>query len=142
MSNILSDVLQIETMQQRNAYLLERVKAITIDSLMIIFLMYTFSILFDFFDNVPSWVRKWLFLSLFVFYEPICNSFFTTVGNYFMKIRVRKSSDISKRINIFSAFLRYFFKFVFGWVSFITIFFNKRNRAIHDYVAGSVMVKI
>lgn len=129
-------------MKERNAFLLERVQAITIDTLMIIFLMYTFSIVFEFFDYISPTIRMWLFLILFVFYEPVCNAFGTTLGNYIVKIRVRKFSNDQKRINIVQSFIRYFFKMLFGWFSFITIFSSKNNRALHDYIGGSVMIKI
>jgi uncharacterized RDD family membrane protein YckC len=128
--------------KERKAFLLERVQAITIDTSLIIFVMYTFSILFECFGHVPDWMRMWLFLILFVFYEPICTAFGTTLGNYVIKIRVRRISNPEKRINIIRAFLRYFFKTIFGWFSFITIFTSKNNRAIHDYIGGSVMIKV
>ena len=51
---------------------------------------YIFSIVFEFIDHVPDSIRMWLFLILFVFYEPVCNAFGTTLGNYIVKIRVRK----------------------------------------------------
>ena len=132
----------LSTVKERDAFLLERVQAITIDTLMIIFLMYTFSIVFEFIDHVPDSIRMWLFLILFVFYEPVCNAFGTTLGNYIVKIRVRKFSNRQMRINIVQSFIRYFFKMLFGWISFITIFRSKSNRAIHDYMGGSVMIKI
>ena len=91
---------------------------------------------------MPDSIRMWLFLILFVFYEPVCNAFGTTLGNYIVKIRVRKFANPQKRINIVQSFIRYFFKMLFGWFSFITIFRSKDNRAIHDYMGGSVMIKI
>lgn len=127
---------------KRNASILERTQASTIDILLIILLMYLFSLFFENIGFVPTWIRKWLFLTLFVFYQPIFNSFGTTFGNYIIKIRVRKISNSDHRINIIQSFLRYFFKTIFGWISFLTIFMNKKNRAIHDYIGGSVVIKI
>ena len=53
-----------------------------------------------------------------------------------------KISNPQKRINIFQSFLRYFFKTIFEWISFITIFISKNNRSIHDYIGGSIVVKV
>lgn len=128
-------------MKQRNATLLERTKASLIDVLLIVFLMYSFSIAFEFFDNVPVNFRKWLMIFLFLIYEPLANTIYTTFGNYIMDIRVRKVSDTAKNLNIFNSFFRYLFKTLFGWFSFITIFFTKDSRAIHDFIGGSVVVK-
>ena len=106
---------------------MERTKATTIDILSIIVIMYVSSLLFESIGNVSADVRKWLFLSLFVFYEPVCTTFGTTLGNYIVKIRVRKVSNNEKNINIIRSFLRYFFKMIFGWFSFLTIFTSKQN---------------
>lgn len=131
-----------QDMELRNASLLDRAKASTIDILLLIFLMYSFSIAFEFFENVSAHIRKWLMIFLFLIYEPLANSIGTTFGNYMMDIRVRKAKDELKNLNIFQSFFRYIFKILFGWFSFVTIFFNKRNRAIHDFVGGSVMIKV
>ena len=128
-------------MEEKYPLILERIKAITIDTLMIILLMYVFSLVLEKFENVPDWVRVTLFLGLFVFYEPIFSTYGATLGNYVMNIRVRKISNSLKRINIFQGFIRYFFKALFGWFTFSSIFFSKRNRAIHDLIAGTITIK-
>lgn len=128
-------------MEQEFATLLDRTKASFIDVLLLLFLMYTFSIAFEFFDNVPVNLRKWLMIFLFLIYEPLANTVFTTFGNYIMHIRVRQVGNTSKNLNIFKSYFRYLFKMLFGWFSVISIFFNKKNRAIHDFIGGSVVVK-
>ena len=75
-------------------------------------------------------------------YEPICTAFDATIGNHKMNIRVRKVSNESKRINIFQAIIRFFFKFVLGWLSFITIFLSPKSRTLHDIICGSIMIKV
>ena len=120
---------------------LDRVKSNTIDMILIIGCMLLFSEILALFNNVPDWIRAVLIASLF-FYEPLCIVFGATIGNDKMQIRVRRFSDESKRINILQSIGRYFFKIMFGWLSFATIFTNQKNRAIHDILSGSIVVKI
>jgi len=128
-------------MEEKYPTILERSQSILIDSIIIIACMYIFSDTLDSFKNVPNWVRIILFTSLLM-YEPLCTTFGATLGNHKMEIRVRKNSDTSKRINIFQAIIRYIFKVIFGWFSFMGIFTNSKKRAIHDLISGSVMIKV
>lgn len=103
--------------------------------------MIIFSDILSGFKNVPDWLRAVLLISLFL-YEPIATTIGGTIGNNIKGIRVRKDSDDTKQINIFQALIRYFFKLLFGWLSFITIFSSSKKRAIHDILSGTVMVKV
>jgi hypothetical protein len=69
-------------------------------------------------------------------------TFGCTIGNYIKGIRVRKNEDISQKINIGQAILRYPIKLALGWISFLTINSNLQRRAIHDLASGSVMIKL
>lgn len=82
-----------------------------------------------------------IFISIWGIYEPLSTTFGATLGNYLMKIRVRKMNASGKKINLFQAFIRFAFKFSLGWLSFVTIHFNAQRRAIHDIVADSVMLE-
>lgn len=104
--------------------------------------MFVFTYILDRFDNTPDWVRMVLFAVLFLAYEPLCIALGFTLGHYLSGIRVRKNSDSTKRINIFQSIIRYPIKFLLGWISFFTIHFNPKRRAIHDFVSGSVMIKL
>ncbi|PWB27516.1 RDD family protein [Flavobacterium sp. HTF] len=119
----------------------ERIQSILIDSIIIVACMIIFSDILSGFQNVPDWLRAFLLISLFL-YEPIATTFGGTIGNNLKGIRVRKDSDNTKKINIFQAIIRYFFKLLFGWFSFITIFSSSKKRAIHDILSGTVMIKI
>lgn len=121
--------------------LLDRTKSILYDTIFIIGIMFAFSEILNFFTEVPNWVKVALFL-LILMYEPLCTAFGVTLGQDKMDIRVRKLSDETKRINIFQALIRFVFKYFFGWLSFITLFTNKKKRAIHDIVSGSVMISV
>ena len=121
--------------------ILDRVKSTTIDSVMIIGFMFLVSEILGSFENVPNYVRVILFIAILL-YEPLCIAFAVTIGNDKMGIRVRSNFDHSKKINFFQSIVRFILKFSLGWMSFITIFGSKKSRTIHDYLSGSVMVKV
>ncbi len=129
-------------MEEKYPSLVTRIQSTFIDTILVIVLMLVFSNILDRFPNVPNWLRISLFTLIFVVYEPVCTSFGATIGNYVKGIRVRKKKDLSKRINIFQAIVRYPIKFALGWVSFLTIHSNLQKRAIHDLAAGSVMIEL
>ncbi|SRR5258706_13596284 len=132
----------LETNEQPEYPLLgDRVQSTFIDTILMVTLMFVFASILDKYENVPDWVRIVLFVGLWAVYEPLCTTFGATPGNYIKKIRVRQFGASSKRINIFQALIRYILKILLGWVSFLTIHSNKERRAIHDFVAGSVMIK-
>lgn len=122
--------------------LLSRIQSIFIDTVFLLALIFLVSASLDKFENVPDWVRIFLFTTLFVLYEPVCLTFGCTLGNWIKGIRVRQYNDLDKRINLLQAFIRYLFKVLLGWISFVTIHSNDNKRAIHDLISGSVMVKV
>jgi len=129
-------------MEEKYPQLTDRIQSTLIDAILIVILMFVFASILDKFDNVPDWVRIVMFVGLFIGYEPLCMTLGSTLGNYFKRIRVRRNSDSAKRINIFQAIIRYPVKVFLGWISFLTINSNPKRRAIHDFVSGSVMIKI
>lgn len=104
--------------------------------------MFIFASVLDRFENVPDSVRIILFVLVWIVYDPVCTSLGFTLGNYIKGLRVRQHDNLNKRINIFQAVLRYLVKIFLGWISFLTINSNKEKRALHDFVAGSVVIKI
>ena len=86
-------------------------------------------------------VRAIIFVSIWAIYEPLATTMGCTLGNYLMKIRVKKHQDTAKKINLLQAFVRFILKFFLGWISFLTIHSNKERRAIHDFAAASVMIE-
>lgn len=121
--------------------ILDRIKSTTIDTVIIIGFMYLASEMLNSFENIPNYFRMIVFIGIWL-YEPILTSFGATIGNDKMEIRVRSNSDHSKRINFFQAVIRFIIKILLGWLSFITVFSSKKSRTIHDYLSGSVMIKI
>jgi hypothetical protein len=74
-------------------------------------------------------------------YEPVLTTFSATIGQRVMGIRVRNAKNPDKHINILQAYLRLIVKYLLGWLSFITIGFDERHRAIHDLAGESVVVR-
>lgn len=128
-------------MEEKYPFMLERIQSILIDSVLIIACMILFSDILSNFKNVPDWLRAVLLILIFL-YEPILTTFGGTIGNNIKGIRVRKNSDETQSVTIFQAIIRYFFKLLLGWLSFITIFSSNKKRAIHDIISGTVMIKI
>lgn len=129
-------------MEEKYPLLIERIQSTFIDTIFIFILMFAFASMLDKFGNVPDWVRIVMFVCLFIAYEPLCITFGFTLGHYLKGIRVRKDSDLTSRINIFQAMIRYPVKVILGWISFLTINSNPKRRAIHDLISGSVMIKL
>ena len=119
----------------------DRVQSTFIDTIFILLAMFAIASILDKYENTPTWLKIVLFSLLFIIYEPLCTTLGFTVGNFIKGIRVRQHSNTEKRINIFQAILRYILKVLLGWLSFITIHSSPEKRAIHDFVADSVMIK-
>lgn len=130
-------------MSQSYATLLDRIKAYTIDTILIIILMYFISEVTASFTEVPNYVRVILFAFLFVLYDPLFVSISGgTVGHTFIDISVRKEEHPSKKINFLSALIRFLIKITLGWLSFLTVTNNPKKKAIHDTIAGSMVIKL
>ena len=119
----------------------DRVQSTFIDTVFIIILMFAFASVLERYDAAPDWIRIALFFGIWGIYEPLCTSLGFTIGNYAKGIRVKDSDNPTKKIKVLRAFLRYVIKVSLGWISFLTMHMNPERRAIHDFAAGSVMVK-
>lgn len=128
-------------MEEKYPLMLERIQSILIDSVIIIASMIIISDILSNFKDVPTWLRAVLLISIFL-YEPVATCFGGTIGNNIKGIRVRKNENEIQSISFFQAIIRYFFKLLLGWFSFITIFSSNKKRAIHDIFSGTVMIKI
>ena len=129
-------------MTENYPLLKDRVQSTFIDFIFLLVLSFIGAAIIDKFENVPDWVRIALFVFLVIVYEPLFTALGCTVGNYMKGIRVRQYADTTRKINIFQALIRYPVKTFLGWLSFITINSNPQRRAIHDLVAGSVVIKL
>lgn len=118
--------------------LLKRVQATFVDSLTTFFLTGLLVTIASSIND-SSVILKIVAIILGISYEPLMNVFGRTAGQLLSGIKV---VDVTswKRLNLPAAYLRFFFKTILGWLSFLIMFSNTQRRAMHDYVAGSVVV--
>ena len=121
--------------------LLDRIKAVIIDTVVLILNILIVSTLFSAFENVPDIARIIAFIFIFILYDPIfTSSFGGTVGHMVIGIRVKRESNIEKNILFPLAIIRFVTKTLLGWISLITVTSSKKSKAIHDSIVGSIVV--
>lgn len=119
----------------------DRVKAILADSMVIIIFMFVAAYTFSIFKYVPDSARIIAFIFIFVLYDPIFTSLFGgTIGHFMIGLRVKREKNQMKNILFPMAIIRFFVKVLLGWISLLTVSGNKKRKAIHDYLVGSVVV--
>jgi uncharacterized RDD family membrane protein YckC len=119
----------------------DRVKAILADSMVIIIFMFVAAYTFSIFNYVPDNARIIAFIFIFVLYDPIFTSLFGgTIGHFMIGLRVKREKNQMKNILFPMAIIRFFVKVLLGWISLLTVSGNKKRKAIHDYLVGSVVV--
>lgn len=124
------------------ALLPDRVKAAVIDSIILIAMMYGFSELFALFENVPQSFRITAFILVFLLYDPLLTSIYDgTIGHSYSNILVKNEDEPSKNISFPLAVLRFAVKLLLGWISLLTVTSNEKRKAIHDFVAKSIVIK-
>jgi len=122
--------------------LLNRVKAAIIDFLVIMGLGLLVSTILSKFGDVPDFVRVILFILVFILYDPILTSTIgATIGHLILGLRIRRSNDEDRKLIFPVAIVRFILKALFGWISLLTITLIKKKKAIHDLVAGSVVLQ-
>jgi uncharacterized RDD family membrane protein YckC len=62
-----------------------------------------------------------------------------TVGHHLLNIRVTKTGGMGN-LNIFAATVRFLVKTVLGWLSLIFVLTTDKHQAVHDLIAGSVVI--
>lgn len=124
------------------ARLPDRIRAVIIDQIVIILFAYLATEILSSFAEVADYVRMLIFILLFVLYDPIfISSFGCTIGHLNANISVKREDNQDKNILFHLAFFRYLIKFFLGWLSLFTVTNNTKRMAIHDYIAGSVVIK-
>jgi uncharacterized RDD family membrane protein YckC len=72
--------------------------------------------------------------------EPVLVSFWgQTVGQYVLGIKVIREKD-SAKCPLPQSFCRFYVKAIFGIWSMIYMVFSQRHKAIHDYLAGTLVI--
>jgi uncharacterized RDD family membrane protein YckC len=118
----------------------KRIQSIFIDSLFLILCMLLISELIGDSDQIPGWFRATLMIGLFGVYEPLGMTLGGTIGNRIMGIRVRRFNEEDHSIHLLQSYIRFILKCALGWASFLTIHSNTKKRAIHDIIAGTVVI--
>jgi len=122
--------------------LINRVKAAIVDFMVLMGLILAVSTILSKFENVPDFVRVILFILIFILYDPIFTSTIgATIGHLILGLRIRRSNDEDRKIIFPIAIVRFIIKVVLGWISLLTISILKKKKAIHDLVAGSVVLQ-
>jgi uncharacterized RDD family membrane protein YckC len=98
------------------------------------------SYLLSYSTDVIAKLRFGIWLVVFLLYEPFCTSKLCTLGQKLMGIRVRTVSTL-ERISLIQAYVRIVVKVFLGLISFFSIMFSKRKRAIHDFASGTIVVE-
>lgn len=129
-------------MKEKYAILPRRIKAVVIDSIILIAMSYMTSEIFSSFETVPQYIRISAFVFIFILYDPIFTSFYGgTIGHSYSGISVKRENNNAKNLLFPLAILRFIVKFLFGWISLLTTSMNEKRRALHDFVAGSVVLE-
>ncbi|HAH24087.1 MAG TPA: RDD family protein [Prolixibacteraceae bacterium] len=129
--------------QERYPGLLDRVKAIMTDAVVMILFMVLITNIFALFKSVPDNARIIAFVFIFFLYDPLFTSIFGgTIGHMIIGIRVKRESNEMKNILFPKAILRFIVKATLGFISLLTVTAsgNIKRKAIHDYLVGSVIV--
>ncbi len=130
-------------MTKNYARLADRVKAAFIDTVILVALMYTASDFLTMFEEVTKPLRWTVFIIVVYLYDPLLTYFFgATLGQSFCKISVRRENNSDKNLPLHRCFLRFFFKATLGWISLLTITGNEKRKALHDFIAKSVVIEV
>lgn len=122
--------------------LINRLKAILIDVLVVVGLCLIATAIFSRFGYVSDSVRMVVFIFIFLLYDPLFTSIFgATIGHLVIGLKIRRAKDITRKLIFPMALIRFIIKGTLGFVSLMTISTTKKNRAIHDLVAGSVVLQ-
>lgn len=92
----------------------ERYRSILLDSIVIIALMFGAGYLFEEWKNAPEDARMWAAIIIGAGYEPLATALGCTLGQYVMKIRVRRAANEARKINVLQAYVRFVIKCLLG----------------------------
>lgn len=90
-------------------------------------------------DSFISTIRFIIPTLFLVIYEPVLTSKYCTIGQLITGIRVRDEHEF-KRISLLKAYMRSFIKILLGFISFFSIIFSEKCKAVHDYAVTSIVI--
>lgn len=120
-----------------------RVKAMFVDMVIVISLMYLASLILNLLQ-IESGVTRGTILGLIFLYEPIAVAFGSTIGQSLMGLRVSqldnlKTRNIKTNIGFGFSILRYITKILLGFISLLTVHTTVYGQALHDQASASVV---
>jgi len=118
--------------------LVRRFQASFIDGILSFILVGSLMAFANTIDEHSGWVKV-VALIIGLSYEPLMTRYAYTIGQRITGMRVI-SADTGE-LTLYDTYLRYIVKFALGWISFLTIHSNPHKRAIHDFAAGTVMIR-
>ncbi|MCB9046687.1 MAG: RDD family protein [Chitinophagales bacterium] len=118
--------------------LLKRVQATFVDQIIAFILIMLFFVIANNIneDSIPL---KIVAFFLGISYEPIMILRSRTIGQRLTGTKVEWVTE-NFPFRILSSYIRLTAKILLGWISLISVSINKHKRAIHDIVAGTVVV--
>jgi uncharacterized RDD family membrane protein YckC len=120
--------------------LIKRVRAVLIDWIVLTVAAFGTLILGGMLGVSHVYGKVMLVLGVIFVLEPGLVAFTGgTIGHHLQRIRITRA-DGKGNINIFFAFFRFIVKTLLGWLSFIFVLTTTRHQAVHDLVAGSVVI--
>lgn len=121
--------------------IMDRVKAIFVDSLLIVAMMTIATTILEKYSIDSDIVTIGICIFIFLLYEPLSVSMFGgSVGHYAIGLRVKNKNNPTKNVNFILAIVRYIVKALLGWLSLITITLNNNGQAIHDLAANAIVI--
>ena len=80
------------------------------------------------------------YIVILLLYEPLCIAVWGgTIGHQSVGLRIARGSDLGP-VSFGRALVRTAVKGVFGLWVFMAIYFTRRSQALHDLVAGTVVI--
>jgi uncharacterized RDD family membrane protein YckC len=118
--------------------IVRRVQAAFIDSLFLLFSFIFAGVCIGYLFPNAIFLKPVPFM-IILLYEPLALSIYgRTLGYRVMNQRVVRA-DNAGNLNLFTAFIRFFFKVFFGWLSLLWMLTTRRYQALHDMIVGSVV---
>lgn len=125
--------------QSKHPTILRRYLATFIDMVIVLSAFIFLAYVFQGKSGGDSRIMLWIGVAFLLSYEPVLTSRICTIGQRITGISIR-NLESRGRISILDAYLRTIVKLLLGIVSFFSIPITRKRRALHDFVARSVVV--
>lgn len=117
-----------------------RYKAMVIDGLIQLVLIFLAGAIMADWDGLPNWTRAVPWVLILLIYEPVFLMVRgATIGHAQCGIEVKRNSNTASKLSIFAAMVRVIVKISLGWLSFLSMLTDSKRRALHDFASGSIV---